>query len=53
MYKFNNGSTLEELLKKRIEQNQNIFTEEELKIIKCYHKLMKKIYCLGILDVKY
>lgn len=46
------NNSLEEVLKERIEQNQSIFTEEERKFIKCNFKLMKKIYFLGICDIK-
>lgn len=51
MYKFNNGSTLEEILKERLKQNAEIFTDEEKNIIKNAFNLIKKIYFLGIFDM--
>ena len=41
---------MEELIKERIKTNENLFTEEELKIINSNDILIEKIYLLGILD---
>ena len=41
---------LKNFLEKRIEENKNLFSYEELKIIKQTPNLIKKIYILGIKD---
>ncbi len=41
---------LKNFLEKRIEENKNLFSYEELKIIKQNPNLIKKIYILGIKD---
>lgn len=46
------NNTLEEIFKVRIEQNPKLFTEEEKQYIKRNFKLSKKIYFLGLLDLK-
>ena len=38
---------------KRIEENKNLFSHEELEIIKQNPNLIKKIYILGIKDTNY
>lgn len=44
---------LKKFLKKRIEENKNLFSHEELEIIKQNPNLIKKIYILGIKDTNY
>lgn len=46
------NNKLDEILKKRIEENKKIFTIEERKVLKANYKLTKKVYYLGILDGK-
>ena len=41
---------LKKFLEKRIEENKNLFSHEELEIIKQNPNLIKKIYILGIKD---
>ncbi len=41
---------MEELVKKRIEENKELFTKEELKTIYSNYILIKKIYKIAILD---
>lgn len=41
---------LKNFLEKRIEENKNLFSHEELEIIKQKPNLIKKIYILGIKD---
>lgn len=41
---------MEKLFVERIEQNNNIFTEEELTFIKSNVNIIQKIYLLGLLD---
>ncbi len=41
---------LKNFLEKRIEENKNLFSQEELEIIKQNPNLIKKIYILGIKD---
>ena len=41
---------LKNFLEKRIEENKNLFSHEELEIIKQNPNLIKKIYILGIKD---
>ena len=41
---------LKKFLEKRIEENKNLFSHEELEIIKQNPNLIKKIYILGIRD---
>lgn len=40
----------DEILEERIKENEELFTEEELKCINDNIGLSKKIYLLGILD---
>lgn len=44
------SNTIDELIKERLKQNAMLFTENERQVIKNHFKLMKKIYCLAILD---
>ena len=44
---------LKNFLEKRIEENKNLFSHEELEIIKQNPNLIKKIYILGIKDTNY
>ncbi len=44
---------LKKFLEKRIEENKNLFSHEELEIIKQNPNLIKKIYILGIKDTNY
>ena len=44
---------LKKFLEKRIEENKNLFSQEELEIIKQNPNLIKKIYILGIKDTNY
>ena len=41
---------LKKFLEKRIEENKNLFSHQELEIIKQNPNLIKKIYILGIKD---
>ena len=41
---------MEKLIKERIEENEKLFSVEELKIIKNNVNIVKKIYMLGLLD---
>ena len=41
---------LKKFLEKRIEENKNLFSHQELEIIKQNNNLIKKIYILGIKD---
>ena len=41
---------LKKFLEKRIEENKNLFSHQELEIIKQNPNLIKKIYILGIRD---
>ena len=41
---------LKRFLEKRIEENKNLFSHQELEIIKQNPTLIKKIYILGIKD---
>ena len=43
---------LKKFLEKRIEENKNLFSHEELEIIKQNPNLIKKIYILGIKDTE-
>ena len=42
---------LKKFLEKRIEENKDLFSLQELKIIKQNPNLMKKIYILGLNDM--
>ena len=44
---------LKKFLEKRIEENKNLFSHEELEMIKQNPNLIKKIYILGIKDTNY
>ena len=44
---------LKKFLEKRIEENKNLFSHQELEIIKQNPNLIKKIYILGIKDTNY
>lgn len=41
---------MEKIVKERIKENKNLFTEEELQFINNNVNAIKKIYLLGILD---
>ena len=41
---------MKNLIKERINENEKLFSEEELKIINEKFSLISKIYLLGILD---
>lgn len=41
---------VEEIVRKRVQENQKLFTEEELKFIKSNMELTKKMYLLGMND---
>ena len=43
---------LKKFLEKRIEENKNLFSHQELEIIKQNPNLIKKIYILGIKDTE-
>lgn len=43
---------LKKFLEKRIEENKNLFSHQELEIIKQNNNLIKKIYILGIKDTE-
>ena len=43
---------MEELIIKRIEENKNIFTHEELLQIKNNYSILIKVYVLGLIDGK-
>lgn len=43
---------LKNFLEKRIEENKNLFSHQELEIIKQNPNLIKKIYILGIKDTE-
>lgn len=45
-----NVEIIEEILKERIEENEELFSGEELKIIKDNVNIIEKIYLIGILD---
>lgn len=38
---------LEEIMKERIEENKNLFSERELDFINNNMDIVKKIYCIG------
>lgn len=40
-----------EIVKERIEENEKLFTREELKIIENNFNIVTKIYLLGIVDI--
>lgn len=41
---------MEQLVKNRIEENKNIFSEEELLKIKNNYSIIYKVYILGLID---
>lgn len=41
---------IEEFIQERIEENKELFTEEELKIVKENFVLIRKIYELGLMN---
>lgn len=43
---------LKKFLERRIEENKNLFSHQELEIIKQNPNLIKKIYILGIKDTE-
>lgn len=43
---------IEEIVKKRIEENQELFSKKEIEIINNNPVIIKKIYLLGLLDGK-
>ena len=42
--------SLENFIEERIAENRNLFTKEELKIIKKHPKCIRKIYLLGAMN---
>lgn len=43
---------VEEIVRKRVQENQKLFTKEELKFIENNMELMKKLYLLGLTNGK-
>ena len=43
---------MEEILRKRVQENQKLFTKEELEFIEGNMELMKKMYILGLKNGK-
>lgn len=43
---------VQEIVQKRVQENQNLFTKEELEFIEGNIGLMKKIYLLGLMNGK-
>ena len=41
---------VEKIVKERIKENEEIFTGEELKVIKDNANIIEKVYLIGILD---
>ena len=41
---------MEEWIEKRIEENEKLFSEEELKITKNNFSLIKKMYLIGLIN---
>lgn len=41
---------IEKIVEERIEENQKLFNEEELKIIKNNVNIIKKVYLIGLLN---
>lgn len=41
---------VEEIVKERVKENQELFTEEEIKYIKKNIKTIKKIYLIGLIN---
>lgn len=44
--------SVQEIVRKRVQENQNLFTKEELEFIEGNMKLMKKMYMLGLKNGK-
>ncbi len=42
--------TLESFFQDRMEENKNLFTEEEMKQICTHKKCARKVYLLGLMD---
>ena len=45
-----NEAKVVEIVKERIEENKELFTDEELKIVKDNAKIIIKIYIISLLD---
>lgn len=43
---------IEEIVKQRVEENQELFSEKEIQIINNNPTVMKKVYLLGLLNGK-
>lgn len=43
---------VEEIVKERVKENEELFTMEELKFIKDNSKILKKVYLLGLVNGK-
>lgn len=43
---------LNEFVQKRVEENEKLFTKDELKLIRDNKTIFKKIYLLGLVDSK-
>ena len=43
---------VEEIIRERIEENKNLFTEDEIKKINKEIKLIKKMYVLGFINAR-
>lgn len=41
---------MEEWIEERIKENVELFSKEELKIVKSNFKLMKKVYLMGLIN---
>ncbi len=42
--------SVQEIVRKRVQENQNLFTKEELEFIEGNMELMKKMYLLGLIN---
>ena len=47
----NKKINVESFVSERLKENENLFTEEELEIIKSNNVLIEKVYALGMLDI--
>jgi len=41
---------VEEIIRERIEENKNLFTEDELKFINNKINIIKKVYLIGLIN---
>lgn len=48
----NEEMNVERIVKERIKENENLFEEEELKIVNDNIKITKKIYLLGLINAR-